>query len=526
MDNNKQRVPENPDDEEDPNKTTPPLPVPPEEPLQVGAARNQSTQIYVPKNGVSEGVGGLQSQTLGDYRIIKSLGSGGMGTVYLAHQLSRDRDVALKVMSPVLARMPAQVERFQREGELMFGLHHPNIVRCFDRGEVEGWHYFAMEYVDGGTLHQWLDKVGHLSVPDALHVVLACARALQHLHDQQLVHRDVKTDNVLLTRWGGVKLADLGLLKSQDQDMGLTQTGTVAGTPTFMAPEQARDVKRADGRCDIYSLGCVLYCCLTGDIPFQGSNVFELLEAKEKGRFPPARRRNSDVPERLDLILQKMLAPRPEYRYQTCNEVIQALEGMGLASKEFKLTEPPTRSAPLPTPAKSEPAPRLSSSSKQVARSRPLPPPPPPSRKPPRPAPVLLDNEKWYVTYTQSDGQLVTRELSTREVIHLIRSKHFDPETQASQTPSGEYRKLSSYQQFEPWLQKRLARREQDLRNSSFRKIYAEIDADRRQQKKESRAKRQWTKITPILTVLIWGAIGFGILVLIAKLIYFLVNKM
>src|SRR5207248_6262426 len=137
----------------------------------------------------------------------------------------------------------------------------------------------------------------------ALHIVLACAHALQHAHELKLVHRDIKPDNVLLTRKGVVKLADLGLAKAQDEDLSLTKTGTGAGTPLYMAPEQARDVKHVDHRSDIYSVGCMLYYFLTGKLPFTGETLVEVIDAKQKGKFTPARRLNADIPPRLDLII-------------------------------------------------------------------------------------------------------------------------------------------------------------------------------------------------------------------------------
>jgi serine/threonine-protein kinase len=556
METERPRPPAAPDvDAGDTRKKTAPSPSSPgDSPPRVQIPLD-TTAVYVPPAAGTAEAAKIDGQVIGDYRLDKSLGAGGMGTVYLARQLSRDRDVALKVMSPDLARQPNLVERFQRESELMFRIHHPNIVRCHDRGESGGWQYFAMEYVDGGSLRQWLEKVGHLSVGDALYVTLACAAALQHLHDQQLIHRDVKTDNVLLTRWGGVKLADLGLLKAQDQDLGLTQTGVSAGTPTYMAPEQARDVKRADARSDIYSLGCLLYTCLTGSLPFQGNNVFELLEAKERGRFPPARRANEEVPERLDLMLGKMLAPRPEQRYQTCADLIRALENLGLASKELKLTPPPARSGPVEAPcdegpiaclsvpmpapglapvlrlesapkpaATPEPVPRSEPTPKPAPVSRPLPPPPPRKPRVPGAAPALVEKEKWYVTYTERTGQLATRELTTKEVIALIRSDQFDPQTQASLSPDGEYRKLSSYRQFQNLILKRLARQEADRREASFRKLYEEIDEDKSRQQKETHQGKRLSSLFSYLWVLFWvGILSTGTYMLY-RLIVFLVK--
>src|SRR5262249_21613680 len=161
-----------------------------------------------------------------------------------------------------------------------------------------------------------LRRQGKLAVGDALHLVLATAAALQHAHEQNLIHRDVKPDNILLTRKGVVKVADLGLAKARSEDLDLTRTGTGAGTPYYMAPEQARNAKYVDGRSDIYALGCMLYCFLVGKLPFEGDTALALIQAKEVGKFPPVRKSVPEVPERLDLIIDKMLAKNPQHRYQ------------------------------------------------------------------------------------------------------------------------------------------------------------------------------------------------------------------
>src|SRR5262249_5151764 len=151
----------------------------------------------------------------------------------------------------------------------------------------------------GMTLQQVLNQWGKISVGDALNVTLACARALSYAHARGLIHRDIKPDNVLITKKNQVKLADLGMVKEQDE-MGLTQTGHAVGTPWYMPLEQARNAKDADGRCDIYALGCMLYCMLTGRPPFMGSNIVEVIQAKERGTFPAAQEINPEVPERLE----------------------------------------------------------------------------------------------------------------------------------------------------------------------------------------------------------------------------------
>jgi serine/threonine-protein kinase len=208
---------------------------------------------------------------LGDFLLVKKIGEGGMGTVYEAQQVSLDRVVALKVPALHLTKDKRFVKRFQREARVMALLDHPHILRCYTFGEAHGHHYLAMELASAGSLDDWIERLGHLSVADALHAIIAAAAGLQHAHDQNLVHRDIKPGNILITGKGLVKVSDLGLAKAMtEEDLTLTRSGTGIGTPVYMPPEQMRDSKNVDARYDIYALGCVLYHCLTGRSPFKG----------------------------------------------------------------------------------------------------------------------------------------------------------------------------------------------------------------------------------------------------------------
>src|SRR6266567_7426089 len=207
---------------------------------------------------------------VGDFHLTKKLGEGGMGTVFKAHQMSMDRDVALKILPRHLAKDTSYVERFYREARASAKLDHPNIVRGIAVGEDRGYHYFAMEYIDGESSDKVLESQGKLQVGDAVKIALDVARALDHAHSKGLVHRDIKPDNIMITRQGFVKLADLGLAKAADENQGLTQTGSGFGTPYYMPPEQARNAKYVDNRSDIYALGATLYHLLTGKVPFTG----------------------------------------------------------------------------------------------------------------------------------------------------------------------------------------------------------------------------------------------------------------
>jgi len=243
----------------------------------------------------------------GELELVELIGRGGMGAVYRARQPKLDRDVALKVLPPELAKEPAFEQRFLREARALAGLQHPRILTIYDFGERDGLFYLVTEFVEGMNLRQLMD-MGELSPEEALRITPQICEALQFAHDRGVVHRDIKPENVLIDTAGEVKIADFGLARIVGADAGpaLTRSTQVLGTPHYMAPEQWREGKAVDHRADIYSVGVVLYEMLTGDLPL--------------GHFdPPSRRRG--VPKRLDAVVQRSLAQRPEQRYQQAREV-------------------------------------------------------------------------------------------------------------------------------------------------------------------------------------------------------------
>jgi len=436
--------------------------------------------------------------TIGDFRLLKKLGEGGMGSVYKAHQISMERDVALKVLSKQLANNKDFVLRFQREARLMAQLDHPNILRSYAVGEERGYHYFAMEYVDGGSLESWLKKAGKLSVGDALHILLTCARAMDHAHEKGLVHRDLKPDNIMLTSKGVIKVADLGLAKALTEDLQLTKTGTGAGTPLYMSPEQSRDVKHVDRRSDIYSLGIILYRLLTGDLPFKGETFVEVFKSKEDGKYPPARRSNLEVPDRLDLIIDKMLAKKLESRYQTCAEVVKDLEGLGLARATLSFLEEPAAEQPAAAEAQAKRAAKPGAAGKPGAR------PAGPGKKTAAAAPAeVAEPDIWYLTYESRQGKLETRRLTTAQVRELVRDPHFDLNAQASRTQHGEFRSLATYREFEPALTGRLVKAKADRRTAQFHAIYEKLD-------KEEISRKRWRWFRDVTH----NVVGYGLLLL------------
>jgi hypothetical protein len=281
------------------------------------------------------------------YAIEHVLGRGGMGTVYLARQLSLDRPVALKVMSKKWACDPVFVARFTREAFAAAQLSHPNIVQIHDIGETDGARFFSMEYVRGQSLADLVKKHGKLDPETAVGYVLQAARGLKHAHDRGMIHRDVKPDNLLLDDQGLVKVADLGLVKTpavtrlDDQlteeslssrggllslPADMTGARIALGTPAYMSPEQCRDAASVDHRADIYSLGCTLYVLVTGRPPFDGTTAVELMSKHAYDPLVPPEQIVSRVPKEVSAVIQRMMAKDPADRFQDMGEVVRTLE--------------------------------------------------------------------------------------------------------------------------------------------------------------------------------------------------------
>ena len=260
--------------------------------------------------------------TIPGYRILRTLGQGGMASVFLAVQESLDREVALKVMAPALAANPEFAERFLKEGKLTAKLQHPNVVTIHDIGVHNGVYYLSAEFIPRGTLKERITETG-LSVGEALNVLSDIAHGLDYAHEKGVVHRDVKPGNVLFRKDGRAVLADFGIAKAMDGGTSSTMAGMSVGTPDYMSPEQARG-EAVDGRSDLYSLGVMLYEMLTGRPPYEAPDAFSVALSHITEPVPTLPAQHAWLQPLLNGLMAKMAGER----YNTGAAVIAAVQRM------------------------------------------------------------------------------------------------------------------------------------------------------------------------------------------------------
>ncbi|MDP7304158.1 MAG: serine/threonine-protein kinase, partial [Pirellulaceae bacterium] len=281
-----------------------------------------------PVAGAESSLAGLQFEQLGGYRILRVLGRGAMGTVYLANQTSLDRQVALKTIQAQWCQNPATVARFTREAYAAAQLTHHNVVQIYDLGADQGVNFYSMEFVKGKSLDELVEQQGKLDPKAAIGYILQAARGLSFAHGHGMVHRDVKPANLLLSDIGVVKVADLGLVKTPQMveeenataeasalaasTANVTSANMAIGTPAYMAPEQAEDATGVDHRADIYSLGCTLYVLLTGQTPFDGATALEVITKHRTEPVVRPERIDAGIPAPVSDIVVRMIAKLPD----------------------------------------------------------------------------------------------------------------------------------------------------------------------------------------------------------------------
>ena len=271
----------------------------------------------------------LINQELGSYRVEVLIGVGGMGRVYRGVHQALGRNVAIKLLPVALAGDSGYMKRFVREAQIAAQLNHPNLIACYDFGESPVGYYFVMEYVEGESVADWLIAHHRMKVEEAIPVMQQVCLGLGYAHSAGIIHRDIKPDNILLTRDGMVKVADLGLAKVEDKsDSGLTQLGMAIGTPNYISPEQVRGEIDVDWRSDIYSLGATMFHCVTGKIPYDGNTPTMIMTRHVNDPVPIARQVNPDVHEAFSNLLLRMMQKDPHMRIANCEEVLAELDKM------------------------------------------------------------------------------------------------------------------------------------------------------------------------------------------------------
>lgn len=288
----------------------------------------------------------LTGKILGDYEVRELIGKGGMGEVYRGHQISLDRDVAIKVLLPELCANREYVDRFLREARAAANLNHANVTQVFDAGMADGVYFFVMEFVDGNNIGQIIRDQGQQPELEALYVIQQSAEGLAYAHQKGIVHRDVKPENIMITAQGAVKIGDLGLAKWKptEAEIGLTHTGSTMGTPFYISPEQIRGQTDIDGRADIYSLGMTFYHMLSGKPPFNRGSAPEIMAQHLSERLPPLAKFNPNVSrETIDLI-EAMTAKKREDRISDMYEVADIIaDRLGFKSAINRKTEQVSR---------------------------------------------------------------------------------------------------------------------------------------------------------------------------------------
>ncbi len=263
------------------------------------------------------------------YQILEKIGKGSMGLVYKAKQTSVDRVVAVKVLLNALASNKEFIKRFDREAKIAAKLSHNNIVNAIDAGEVSGHFFFVMEYIEGETIKDLLERGKIFDEKIALKIVLAIAEALKHAHQRGLIHRDVKPENVILTKDGNVKLADLGLARpTADEKWAMSEAGMAIGTPYYISPEQVRGQVDVDIRADIYGLGATLYHMVTGQVPYTGDTPNEVMKkhVDKNCVLTPPDHLNTRLSSGLGEVVETMMAKNRENRYRNPDDLILDLK--------------------------------------------------------------------------------------------------------------------------------------------------------------------------------------------------------
>lgn len=382
-------------------------------------------------------VGRNSSLNLESFHILRSLGEGGMGSVFLAFEPAAQRQVALKLLADHLAKDRIHVDRFYREARIGATLDHPNIVHTFAYGKdpASGRHGMVLEYVDGPSCQYLLDRDGHLQLDDAVLIVYHIAKALAELRDRKIVHRDVKPDNILLTSTGIAKLADFGLAKQLGGPDDLTAHQAAFGSSWYMPFEQAKNAGFVDERSDIFSLGASFYHLLTGQVPFPGESHAEVVAMKQSDRYVPVSQVDPRLPPALDPIIARMLALDPRRRYPSARELIIDIEKSRLLNAYrvgTVLPEGGAKSDKMPSDiAATSPDLNLDSDSTDAKPNAEVP---------------------WHLRYQDRAGRTYTRKATTRQVLDGLKAGRWPLGVEAARSERRRFRPIREYPEFQQYL--------------------------------------------------------------------------
>jgi len=299
-------------------------------PLKAEEGVSLTKTLITPKESLQKG-----STVAGRYQLIEELGRGGMGVVYKAEDTKLKRTVALKFLPPELTHIPDVKDRFMREAQAAAALDHPNICTVYEFDEAEAKTFISMAYVEGQSLRKKIES-GPLELDEALRIATQVAEGLQMAHKKGVVHRDIKSGNIMVTDTGLAKVMDFGLARMTEQTM-LTQEGTAMGTVAYMSPEQAQG-KEVDHRTDIWSFGVVLYEMLTGELPFKGEHEHAVVYSIRKDKPWPITEVNAEIPPSIEQVVDKALEKDVDKRYQQAEELLDDLKSIsaGIVPEEIK----------------------------------------------------------------------------------------------------------------------------------------------------------------------------------------------
>ena len=275
----------------------------------------------------------LRGRIFGGFELLAKIGQGGMGVVYKARQVSLDRVVAIKILSKSLSDNSEFIKRFEREAKSIARISHPNIVAVYDFGSADGLYYMVTEFIEGSNLARVISDKLVMSFDELMPIVIHCLSGLAHVSQSGIVHRDIKPDNILISKDGVAKIADFGLAKDVTNDTDLTAVGLAMGTPAYMSPEQCMG-RKLDVRSDVYALGVTAYFALTGEKPFTGQSSFEIMTKQREHAPPPPSQLNPRLAKEVSLLVMRMIAKNPHDRFvdaQSCREAwVELGQRMGL----------------------------------------------------------------------------------------------------------------------------------------------------------------------------------------------------